>query len=71
MRYTSNKQLNTAFRKEFKCTLDFKKLSNVIGYSKETRYHKADTRIAFVDWIDQLHRDNQISDRLVKSAYLV
>ena len=65
--YKSTRELNKAFRQEFKGILNFKKIKSFSG--NETM-HVADTRCAFVDWLDQLHRDGLISDRLAQSATL-
>ena len=63
--FTSNRQLRTAFRKEFKGQLDFNLIRD---YSGTGKMYKTDVRVSFVDWIDYLHRENLISDRLAMSA---
>lgn len=65
MIYTSTRQLRKAFKEQFKGILDFKKIK-----SGNERIYKCDTRCSFNDWIDQLNRDNQISDRLANQATL-
>jgi hypothetical protein len=61
MQYTNQKQLRQAFREEFP-QLSFKKQRN--------GDFPCDTRCAFVDWIDHLSKDDQISEKLADRATL-
>ena len=63
--FTSTRQLRTAFRREFKGKLDFRLIPD---YSGDGKMYKADVRVSFINWLDYLHRENLISDRLARSA---
>ena len=60
--YTNQKQLRQAFREEFP-QLSFKK-------NPRNGQFLCDTRCAFVDWIDYLSKDGQISEKLTDRATL-
>jgi hypothetical protein len=65
--FTSTKQLQTAFRKEFKGKLDFKLIT---AFSGKGKMYNADVRVNFIDWLSDLHNNGLISDRLANQAYL-
>lgn len=60
--YTSQRQLRSAFWRIFSITANRRRLPS-------GDYH-VDTRCLFCDWIDSLHRDGQISDRLAARVTL-
>jgi hypothetical protein len=66
-RYTSTKQLQTAFRKQFKGILDFKLIT---AFSGKGKMYNSDVRCTFIDWLSDLHNNGLISDRLANQAYL-
>jgi hypothetical protein len=61
---TSNRALCAQFRQE---NLDYKTIKEHGG---QGRIYTTDTRCAFTDYVDAMHRDGQISDRLAQSAHL-
>lgn len=65
--YKTTREIQTAFRKEFKGVLDFKLIQD---YSGKGRMYKTDTRTAFCDWLYQLYQDGKITERLAQNAYL-
>ncbi len=64
--YTTQKQIRAAFWAAFP-ELPRRKIKN---YSGNGRMHQTDTRCAFVDFIDALSRDGQISQALAQRATL-
>lgn len=65
--YTTNRQLQTKFKAEHKGKLCFKLIPNHSGKGK---MYDTSARCAFVEWINLLYRNGEISERLVKNAYL-
>lgn len=65
--YKSTREIQSAFRKEYKNTLDFKIIPD---YSGKGRMYKTDTRVAFCDWLYDLYKCGLISERLAQTAYL-
>lgn len=67
--YTTQAQLRAAFREQHP-ELDFRKRK--ISHPSDTNHNRypTDTRCAFVDWIDYLERDGQISKALAERATL-
>lgn len=63
---TNQRDLRAAFW-EAHPNLDRKKIKDYTG--KDTM-HVTDTRCAFTDWLDYMHRDGQISDALANRATL-
>ena len=66
--YTNQKQIGAAFREQHP-DLDFKLYSPAGADTRHNRYC-TDTRMAFRDFIDQLARNNEISDALAHRATL-
>lgn len=64
--YTTQKQIRAAFWQAHPHA-DRRKITNYAGTGK---MHTTDTRCAFVDFLDQLHRAGQISDALANRATL-
>lgn len=62
----NQKELRRLFWETFP-DLDRKKITD---YSGRGTMYRTDTRCAWVDWIDSLSRDNQISQRLAQTATL-
>lgn len=62
--YTNQKQLRKAFREQFP-ELSFKR----IKYGSSSDF-PCDTRVAFVDWIDALSKNGDISPELAQRATL-
>lgn len=67
MTYTNQEQLREAFWAQFP-ELECRK--NRRGNPKPQNEQPADTRMAFIDWIDSLQRNSQISDALANRATL-
>ena len=65
--YKSTKQIQTAFRQEFKNKLDFKTIQD---HSGKGRMYKCDTRVTFCDWLYNLYECDLISEKLAQTAYL-
>jgi hypothetical protein len=63
--YTNQRELRKAFREQHP-DLSFRKL----GYGMSKKDYPADTRITFVDWIDHLQRNGDISEALANRATL-
>ena len=63
---TNQRDLRAAFWED-NPTLDRKKIKS---YSGNDTMYVTDTRCAFVDWIDMMCRDGQISDALAQRATL-
>ena len=66
MTYTNQKQIRAAFWEQHP-EADRRKITDHAGTGK---MHTTDTRCAFVDFLDSLHRDGQISDALANRATL-
>lgn len=64
--YTTQKQIRRAFRENFP-ELDFRTVPEAGGHG---RAYKIDTRCAFVDWIDSLAQDGEISQELAQRVTL-
>lgn len=60
------KQVKALFWESFP-DLDRKRINDGTG---RRRIYKCDTRVAFVDFIDSLHRDGQITDRTAQTITL-
>lgn len=65
-RLTTQRQLRREFRQAFP-QLDMRRIPN---YSGNGTMHKTDTRCAWVDWIDGLSKDGDISQELAQRATL-
>jgi len=65
-RITNQRQL----RREFWQTFPHLPRRKIINYSGNGKMHVTDTRCAFVDWLDGLSRDGQISPELADRATL-
>ena len=63
---TTQKELRRVFR-EYHPDLDFRKVEN---YSRNGTMYKADTRCAFVDFVDSMSRNGQITQELAERATL-
>lgn len=63
---TTQKELRRVFR-ECHPDLDFRKVEN---YSRNSTMYKADTRCAFVDFVDSMSRNGQITQELAERATL-
>ena len=63
---TNQKDLRAAFW-EAHPNLDRKKIKSYCGTGTT---HVTDTRCAFADWLDAMHRNGQISDELANRATL-
>ena len=63
---TNQKDLRRLFRQEFP-HLDFRRIKNYSG--TETMY-KTDTCCAWVDWLDYMSRNGEISQALAERATL-
>ena len=63
---TTNSALCAQFRREYR-HLNF---TPIRDHSGAGWMYKTDTRCAFVDFVDAMHRNGQISDRLAQSAHL-
>jgi len=61
---TTQEQVRASFWETFP-NLSRKKIG-----PKEHRSYTTDTRCAFVDYVDRLHRDGQISDKLASNVTL-
>jgi hypothetical protein len=48
--------------------LDRRRITN---YSGNGTMHRTDTRCVFVDWVDAMSKDGQITERLARTATLV
>jgi len=66
MTYTNQKQIRAAFWEQHP-EADRRKITDHAGTGK---MHTTDTRCAFVDFLDSLHRAGQISDALANRATL-
>ena len=64
--YTTQHQLRDAFWQQHP-HLSRKKVKS---YNGKGSMHTTDTRCAFVDWLDNLKRNNEISDSLAQRATL-
>ena len=64
---TTQKALRATFRATFKNELDFKKIPD---YSGKGKMYKTDTRCAFTEWVDSMHRDGFICEQLANRATL-
>ena len=64
--YTTQKQLRHAFREQHP-NLNFNKVRDRGTHSQD---YDCDTRCTFVDWLDHLERDGQISSKLAERATL-
>ena len=64
--YTTQAELRKAFRQDHP-GLDF---NTIKDHSGKGRMYKADTRFAFIEWIDYLERDGQISEALAQRVTL-
>lgn len=62
--YTNQRDLRAAFWDTFP-NLSRKRIG-----PPEHRSYTTDTRCAFVDWLDMLHRDGSVSDALAQRATL-
>jgi hypothetical protein len=65
-KYTSQKQLRSAFWKIFP-EADRKK---IMDYSGKGKMYKTDTRITFSMWLEALRRNGEIDDALCQRATL-
>lgn len=63
---TTQKELRRVFRKHHP-DLDFRKIKN---YSGNGTIYKTDTRCAWVDFVDSMSRDGQITQELAERATL-
>lgn len=63
---TTQRDLRRLFWREHP-NLDRRKITN---YSGTGEMYRTDTRCAWVDFVDSLHRDGQISDALAQRATL-
>lgn len=71
MAYTSQRELRRAFWREHPTLERGRYIQNSRMYlGKPDYYVPTDTRCAFVDWIDYLARDGQISESLAFRATL-
>lgn len=71
--YTTQKQIRTAFwqayrRGDFQLLRATPKL--VTNYSGTGKMHTTDTRCAFVDWLDGLSKDGEVSAELANRVTL-
>lgn len=66
MQIKTNAELVKAFKAAHP-NLDFKKITD---YSGKGKMYKTDTRCAFVDYVDMLHRDGIINTTLANNAHL-
>ena len=69
--YTNQKQIRAAF---FKAFPDLPRRRHRYSWTQSDRsaelIHHVDTRCAFVDFVDSLHRSGQISDALAQRVTL-
>jgi hypothetical protein len=66
MTYTTQKQIRAAFWEAFP-DLPRRKITN---YSGDGKMYPTDTRCAFVDFLDALNKNGQVSDKLADRATL-
>lgn len=64
--YTTQRELRAAFWAAHP-HLSRQRITN---YSGTGRMYPTDTRVAFVEWLDAIHRDGQCSTRLAACATL-
>lgn len=62
--YTSTRELRRVFWDTFP------QLNRTKVGPPSHRHYTTDTRCTFVDWLDGLHRDGMVSDRLANNATL-
>lgn len=65
--YTTQDQIRTAFWDTFP---DLTRRTGPRGRTLPQNQQPADTRMAFVDYLESLHRDGQVSDALAQRATL-
>lgn len=70
MTYTNQKQIRTAFWEAFPDLPRKRHRYSWNASTKDELVHHTDTRCAFVDFIDQLHRNGKISEALAQRATL-
>lgn len=67
--YTTQKQIRAAFWELHEGRNGVTR-RRITAYSGNGKMHNTDTRCAFVDFVDYLHRDGQISDALADRVTL-
>ena len=65
--YTSQEQVRAAFWDTFP---DLTRRTGPRGRTLPQNQQPADTRMAFVDYVDRLHRDGMIADKLAQRVTL-
>lgn len=64
---TNQKELRKLFWQEHPQLEHLRRRTVKYGDHKD---YPTDVRVSFVDWLDRLHRDGRVSDRLVNNATL-
>lgn len=67
--YTTQKQVRKAFWEAHASNPDISP-RRITNYAGTWKMHNTDTRCAFVDWVDFLARDGQISEALANKVTL-